>query len=132
MTSLDTNVLVRYLVKDDVRQHAIAVKVIESESHGADFFIPITVALELEWVLRSRYGIDKEGIIDTYTRLLETDGLAFQDEASVERALSLFSEHSTDFADCLHIALSISNNALPFVTFDKKASKITQATLPGQ
>lgn len=130
MPSLDTNVLVRYLVKDDARQHAAAAKVIESDTQDADFTVPITVALELEWVLRSRYGVDKEGIIDTYTRLLETAGLMFQDEPSVERALSLFTEHSADFADCLHIALAMSNNSLPFVTFDKKASKIPQARLP--
>ena len=127
MPSLDTNVLVRYLVKDDVRQHAAAAQVIESETHGTVFSIPITVALELEWVLRARYGVDKEGIVDAYTRLLETAGLEFQDEASVERALSLFTEHSADFADCLHIALSISNDKLPFVTFDKKASRIPHA-----
>ncbi len=130
MTSLHTNVLVRYLVKDDARQHAVAVKVIESESHSADFFIPITVALELEWVLRSRYGVDKLGIIDTYTRLLETGGIQFQDESSIERALSLFSEYSADFADCLHIAISMSNDVTPFVTFDKKAAKIPHSTLP--
>lgn len=61
---------VRYLVKDDPRQHAVVSKFIASVPHKAAFFIPPTVALELEWVLRSRYGVDKSGIIDTYTRLL--------------------------------------------------------------
>jgi len=130
LSSLDTNVLVRYLVNDDANQHAQAARFIESQDNETALFIPITVSLELEWVLRTRYGVNKEGIISVYTQLLETAGLELQDEASVERALSLYTEYSADFADCLHLALSISNQQLPLVTFDKKASKIPSVITP--
>lgn len=65
MPSLGTNVLVRYLDKDDARQHAAAAKVIEPDTQGADFTSPTTVALEFEWVIRSHYGVDNEGILDS-------------------------------------------------------------------
>ncbi len=130
MASLDTNVLVRYLVKDDVKQHAIAVRTITTLASEGEVSIAVTVALELEWVLRSCYGVDKTDVIDVFTRLLETDGLSFHVEPSIERALSLYSEHSADFADCLHVALSLSHDALPFYSFDKKAAKMPQVIFP--
>ena len=130
MASLDTNVLVRYLVKDDAKQHAAASRTIAKLASEGEISIPVTVALELEWVLRSCYGVDKIEVINTYTRLLETDGLHFHDEASIERALSLYSEQPADFADCLHVALSLSHDTLPFYSFDKKAAKMPQVICP--
>lgn len=70
MASLDTNVLVRYLTQDDEAQFTIANQVI----HHFDMsvFIPITVILELEWVLRSRYKFGKDKLLvhsTSYCRL---------------------------------------------------------------
>ena len=129
MPALDTNVLVRYLVKDDPNQHAATIHIMESITESNSLFISLTVALELEWVLRSCYKVDKTAIIDTYTSLLETTDLEFQEESSIERALSLFGEYSVDFADCLHLAISMTNERKPLVTFDKKAAKLPDAEL---
>lgn len=130
MPTLDTDVLVRFLVRDDVEQYERAVGFIESAGHEADaLYVPLTVALELERVLRSRYAVSKESIIRTFVRLLETRELSFQDEPSVERALSLYGDHSTDFADCLHLASAIGHGSSPMVTFDRKASRMAEAML---
>ena len=127
MPSLDTNVLIRYLVADDARQHRAAARVMESGSVDSPLFVPVTVCLELEWVLRTRYQIGKPGLIDVFVSLLETRGLFLQDEASIERALNLFADSAADFADCLHLALSISYGHEPFMTFDKRASRLLHA-----
>ena len=60
MSSLDTNVLMRWLVDDDAAQNARVQKLFDSirADHGT-LFVPSTVMLELEWVLRSRYRFDK-------------------------------------------------------------------------
>ena len=129
MPALDTNVLVRFLVRDDEVQHRQAVAFIESTGETGSLFVPLTVALELEWVLRSRYKVGKDVVVQTYARLLESRELVFQDEPSVERALSLYDEHSADFADCLHLALGIGHDETPLVTFDRKAARMPRATL---
>lgn len=49
-------------------------------------FVPVTVVLELEWVLRSRYGFDKEAILRAMNGLLEVRELEFQFEPALERA----------------------------------------------
>ena len=129
MPTLDTNVLVRFLVRDDEVQHGRAAAFIESTGETGSLFVPLTVALELERVLRSRYKVDKGVVVRTYARLLESRELLFQDESSVERALSLYDEHSADFADCLHLALAIGHDETPLVTFDRKAARMARARL---
>ena len=78
MASLDTNILVRYLVQDDGQQFALAKKLIRAALRaGKTLYIPITVMLELEWVLRSSFGFDKEQIINTMSSLLASAELSF-------------------------------------------------------
>lgn len=101
MPGLDTNVLVRWLTRDDAQQVEAVRKVfLGAAGQAGAFFVPVTVMLELEWVLRSRYGFAAAPIIAALTALLETRELAFEAEPALERALHLFREHGGDFADC--------------------------------
>jgi len=59
MIAVDTNLLVRLLTSDDPDQARRAARIMESD----DIFIPKTVMLETEWVLRHAYGIEKVNII---------------------------------------------------------------------
>ena len=130
MAALDTNVLVRYLVQDDDLQHATAKKLIRAAlSAGETLYIPITVMLELEWVLRSKFRFDKEQISMTLASLLAAAELSIESELAVEIALALYKKNSADFADCVHIALSHVVGEKPLWTFDRAASKIDGAKL---
>ena len=129
MPTLVTNVLVRYLVRDDPGQHAAAARFIDSASATTELFVPLTVALELEWELHSRYDVGKDAIVATLASLLETREIVFQGEPSVERALSLFDEGPADFADCLHLALALARDSVPLITFDRKAARMPETTL---
>lgn len=129
MASLDTNVLVRYLVADDRKQFRSAKAFIESATRENPLFIPLSVSVELEWVLRSLYALDKTTILTVFNRLLGSIEIEFQEESSIEVALSLYTDHNTDFADCLHIASAFSHDRLPLMTFDRKASRVTGAHL---
>jgi len=123
--TLDTNVLIRYLVQDDPKQARAAEKfIIQFANSEATLFIPISVTLESEWVLRSVYLFSKESIIEVFISLLETREMQFQDEASVERSIFLFREHNVDFADCLHVATAFTHDYLPMMSFDKQASRV--------
>ena len=129
MPALDTNVLVRYLVADDKRQFEAAKNLIESVIEEEGLFIPLSVSIELGWVLRSRYEFAKDLILSTFCRLLESHEVQFQEESSVEIALSLYSDHNIDLADCFHIAIAHSNDATPLMTFDRKAASVTGAAI---
>lgn len=130
MPSLDTNVLVRYLVQDDAAQLAAARTLIRRcVSEGLVLFVPVTVTLELEWVLRSRFGFGKAETIAALADLFSAAELTFQSENPLEVALHLYRTGSADFADCLHVALAAEALEAPLWTFDKAAAKLGGARL---
>ena len=130
MASLDTNVLVRYLVQDDDRQFALAKKLVQAALRaGETIYVPITVMLELEWVLRSNFGFDKDQIIRTLSSLLASVELTLGSEAAAEVALALYQRNKADFADCFHAALAHAAGESPLWTFDRAAPKLDGAQM---
>jgi predicted nucleic-acid-binding protein len=130
MPALDTNVLVRYVVQDDSAQLAAARRLIErSIGEGRSLFVPVTVTLELEWVLRASFGFGKDAVLQVLSNLFSAAELTFESERALEVALQLHREGSADFADCLHIALAAAAGEQPMWTFDKGASRISGAEL---
>ncbi|MEJ8853937.1 type II toxin-antitoxin system VapC family toxin [Variovorax robiniae] len=132
MPALDTNVLIRYLVQDDEAQLAAARKLIRKcVREGRTLFVPVTVALELEWVLRSSFEYAKDEVMEALSSLFSAAELTFESERALEAALQLYRGGSADFADCLHIALAAQAGELPLWTFDKRAAKVNGAQQPG-
>lgn len=130
MPALDTNVLVRYIVQDDTAQLAAAKRLISRVvADGAALFVPVTVVLELEWVLRSAFGFAKDDVLHTLSSLFSAAELTFESERALEVALHLFRDGSADFADCLHVALATQAGEPPLWTFDKGAAKVSGARL---
>ena len=133
MPALDTNVLVRYLVQDDEAQLASARRLIrKSISEGRTLFVPVTVTLEFEWVLRASFAYAKDEVMQALSSLFSAAELIFESERALEVALQLYHSSSADFADCLHIALSAQAGELPLWTFDKRAAKVNGAELMGR
>jgi predicted nucleic-acid-binding protein len=130
MAALDTNVLVRYIVQDDPAQLAAAKRLISRcVSEGQTLFVPVTVVLELEWVLRASFGFGKDEVLRTLSSLFSAAELSFESERALEVALQLFRKGSADFADCLHVALANQAGEPPLWTFDKGAAKVGGAKL---
>jgi predicted nucleic-acid-binding protein len=130
MPALDTNVLVRYVVRDDSGQFAAAGSLIgRCVAESQSLFVPVTVTLELEWVLRASFGFAKEDVLRVLSSLFSAVELTFESERALEVALHLYREGSADFADCLHVALATEAGEQPLWTFDKAAAKITGARL---
>lgn len=123
VASLDTNVLVRLIVQDDEQQALVVAKLLARHTKKSEsLFVAVTVMLELEWVLRSRYRFTKAEVILALSSLLMTFELVFESEGALEQALASYEEGGADYADCLHLALSSKAGALPFWTFDADAS----------
>ena len=130
MSALDTNVLVRYIVQDDSGQLAMARRLIERcIAEGQPLYVPVTVTLELEWVLRARFGYAKDDVLQVLSNLFSAAELTFESERALEVALQLYREGSAEFADCLHIALAAQAGEQPLWTFDKAAAKVAGAQL---
>jgi predicted nucleic-acid-binding protein len=111
MRAVDTNLIVRVFAEDDSEQADIAEGVLADDS----VFLPKTVLLEFEWVMRSVYRKPAAAIAAAIERMLETANVQVEDQAAVTRAVAWFRQ-GMDFADALHLASS--GHADGFVTFD--------------
>lgn len=130
MAALDTNVLVRYLVRDHRGQLAAAQRLIRScVDRGEPLFVPVTVALELEWVLRSNFGISKPEVVHLLSDLLSAAELVFESEGALELALRLYADGGADYSDCVHVALAARAGHAPLWTFGKAAARVDGAAL---
>lgn len=99
MIALDTNMLVRALVADQPDQVAVVRQLMESDQ----VFIPRTVLLETEWVLRARYKKTPAELLAFFQALLQTDDAVIEAAEEVRNALDWYG-HGADFADALHLA----------------------------
>ena len=125
MLGIDTNVLVRFLVRDDEAQFEKARRLIKREvAAGRRVFVSQLVLLETEWILRSRYGLPKFEIVATVSGLLDAADIQFEDEAAIEEALFVWKDSAADFADCLIGARNRRLGCRATATFDAKASKL--------
>jgi predicted nucleic-acid-binding protein len=121
MLGIDTNVLVRFLVQDDETQFDKARKLIKREvAAGRRVFVNQLVLMEMEWVLRSRYAVTKNQIIEAISGLLNATDIQFEDEPSIEEALFIWKESTADFADCLIVAKNRRMGCRATATFDVK------------
>ena len=133
MPALGTNALVRYVVEDDAAQLAAARRLIRKcVSEGEKLFVPVTVTLELEWVLLASFEFTKEEVMQVLSSLFSAAELTFESERALEVALQLYRENAADFADCLHVALTAQAGELPLWTFDKRAAKVNGAQSIGR
>ncbi len=102
MLGLDTNVVVRFLVRDHEAQFERARRLIKRElGAGEAVLISLVVLLETEWVLRSRYGVQKQEIMEGISGLLDATELELEDEPAIEEALYIWKDSAAAFADCL-------------------------------
>lgn len=125
MLGIDTNVLVRFLVRDDEAQFDKARKLIRREiAAGRRVFVNQLVLMETEWVLRSRYAVPKNQIIEAISGLLNATDVQFEDEPAIEEALFIWKDSIADFADCLIGAKNRRLGCRATATFDAKASRL--------
>jgi predicted nucleic-acid-binding protein len=106
MHAIDTNVLVRLLVRDDLRQLEAAERFI---AKGA--WIPHLVLVETLWVLDAVYE----------ERRLAHAQLTLQDADVIAAALGQFrTKPNLGFSDCLVLEVARQCGHLPLGTFDRQ------------
>lgn len=120
MIGLDTNVLIRYLTRDDESQYRATMKLLMRKS--ASFFVADLVLVEADWVLSSLYDWSRDEIADAFTRLLQVHNLQFEDEDRIRHSLAAV-RRGADLSDELLIAMSRTHGCREFATFDSAVAK---------
>ena len=122
MLGLDTNVLVRYLTKDDLTQWKKAVEVI---SDAEACFVSDIVLCELVWVLQSKaYRYSQPEIIVVLEKILQSSKFEFANRTIIYQAIKRTKQGKADFADYLIDATNHSYGCSLTATFDKNSSRI--------
>ncbi len=111
MVAVDTNVLVRLLTGDHPAQYRASRKLFSS----TEIFVPDSVVLETEWVLRAAYDLDPRTVCEALRGVFGLQNVTVANGEAVSRALD-WHEAGLDFADALHLALSKEHDVLK--TFD--------------
>jgi predicted nucleic-acid-binding protein len=129
MIGLDTNVLVRYIMQDDPKQSPKANKLIESLDSDNPGYITMVSVVELYWVLTTSYALTGRQVSQALEAILRTKQFLVERADQVMRALRVFGEGKTDFADCLIERSSAGAGCMQTVTFDVGASQHAGMTL---
>jgi len=125
MVGIDTNVLVRFIVRDDQQQaEAAKAAIVRAMAANEPLVVSLLTILETEWVLRSQYRFGKEVVVRTFKMLLEAGDVLIEGEETLEQALYLFEDSSADFAGCLMAARYQRMGCATMLTFDEKAAKV--------
>lgn len=118
MRAIDTNVLVRIIIRDDARQAAAADRFVE---RGA--WVSILALAEASWVLTSVYDRNPAELAVSIRMLLDHEHIVLQDPEVIEAALDSFRERpSLGFSDCLLLEIARKAGHLPLGTFDRGLS----------
>ena len=124
MRAVDTNLLVRLVIRDDPRQAAAADDFIAS---GA--WVSHVVLAEFAWVLESVYSLKPRELALAVEMLMEHEHVTLQEAEVVDSALRAFRSSSVSFTDCLVLSLARKAGHLPLGTFDRRLSKLDGAEL---
>ncbi len=116
MIAIDTNILVRLLTRDNEIEYKASHRLFASE----DVFIPDTVILETEWVLRHAYDLTPAEICDAFKKVFGLKNITLSSAQKVALAIS-WHELGLDFADAFHLAVCQGYQSLK--TFDKNFIK---------
>lgn len=116
MHAVDTNVLVRLFTGDDAGQTKRVAALFKKKA----IYIPKTVLLETEWVLRRLYQLERKVVTDAFRKVSGLANVEIEHPLAVAQALQ-WCDGGMDFADALHLASSHASEK--FATFDVQLKK---------
>ena len=123
MIGLDTNVLVRYIMQDDIKQSAIAGRLLESLTVESPGFVSLVAIVELGWVLSSAYELSRSELMEAVDALLRTKQIVVERAETVWKSLIRLQRCGGDFADCLIACSAEAAGCAKTMTFDRDAAK---------
>ena len=124
MKALDTNILVRFLTSDDPAAYKRVAQLLESaEQRNESFRLTTLVLLELMWVLKARYRLTRDEILEAIEKLLRMPVVTFESPECTSALILRGRSTSLDLADIL-IGLNARQQGCETIhTLDKKAAQ---------
>ncbi len=129
MIAVDSNVLVRYLVRDDLAQAEAARALLEGLTPEQPGFICREVVLEVVWVLGRTYRFPRDRIAHVLTELAATENLVIEAVDDVARAAISFQQGGAGFSDLMIAAAAERAGAHPLYTFDRALARVEGVSL---
>ena len=129
MIALDTNVLLRFLIRDDEGQARAAAALLQELTVEEPGYISREVAIELVWTLKNHYGFSRERVATVFNDLIVSAALRLEAASDVARAAQEYRRGGADLADRMIAAAARRAGAVPLYTFDRKAARLPGVTL---
>ena len=129
MIALDTNIVMRFLVRDDLSQAETAERLISGLTPDNRGFICREAMMELIWVLERVYGNSKTDIGETVLDLINSANLEIENHDDIIHCLYRYMQGGVDFADLMILAAADDHGATPLYTFDRKLARQDGARL---
>lgn len=124
MIGIDTNILVRFLTRDDPVQSVVAHRIMVGLSPDEPGYASVAVVVELAWVLQSSYAYGQVEIADAIELLLRAPALVVENEQEVAYAISDVRANGAAFTDAFIAALGAKAGCSRTLTFDKRAARL--------
>lgn len=118
---IDTNLIIRFLIKDDPDQFEASQKLFSSQDE--DLILPDLILAEVVWTLHSVYKLTKEEIIEKLLKLLELKNLTANFDLLIN-SLLIYRDYNISFVDAYLIAFCEQNKLEGIYSFDKGLDKV--------
>jgi predicted nucleic-acid-binding protein len=123
---VDTNVILRYLLRDDEGLFQKAYATLERARTGEERIIILeSVLTECIYILLKVYKIDRSAIAEKLRGLLYYKGVVNPDKKDLIDSIDLFGQTKLSFVDC-RLSARARNNALPLITFDERLKRFSK------
>lgn len=131
MTALDTNVIVRYLVRDDAGHAEAARALLDGLTPGDPGFICREVVIEVVWVLERSYRFTRSRIAEALMDLTASNSLVVESSDDVAAAAYRYRQGGAGFSDLMILAAAKRAGAAPLHTVDRRLARLPGAVLVG-
>ena len=131
MSSIDTNVIVRYLVGDDAEQAEAARALLDGLTSDDPGFICREVVIEIAWVLERSYGFARARVAEALMDLTASDSILVENPDDVAAAAHRYRQGGVGFSDLMVLSAAERAGATPLYTFDRRLARMEEVVLVG-
>lgn len=124
MIFVDTNYFLRFLLKDNLKQHHQAKELFLEAARGKVKLTTSTIVFfEIYWVFKSYYEKSKDEISQIFQKVLKMDFIQITDKKILQDCLELFNKTNFSLEDCYNFTFAKANKVQEFKTFDEKLAR---------
>lgn len=130
LIGIDTNVLVRYIVRDDQDQTQVATAFIEGLNDQTMGFVSLLVLCEVNWVLKRAYKIEKAERLKVIETIVRSKVFEIENVDQATKALKEYASGEADFSDYLILCSAMKADCYRIVSFDRRFLKVDSVIQP--